>query len=67
MIKLQDTIIQTSTEDVINTLKFELAQKGLNRFAVVRLNGENLQTNLFTQVLLMNISTLCMVNLIGVQ
>ncbi len=45
MIKLQDTIIQTSTEDVINTLKFELAQKGLNRFSVVRLNGENLQTN----------------------
>ena len=45
MIKLQDTIIQTSTEDVINTLKFELAQKGLNRFAIVRLNGENLQSN----------------------
>lgn len=45
MIKLQDTIIQTSTEDVINTLRFELAQKGLNRFAVVRLNGENLQSN----------------------
>lgn len=45
MIKLQDTIIQTSTEDVINTLRFDLAQKGLNRFAVVRLNGENLQSN----------------------
>lgn len=45
MIKLQDTIIQTSTEDVINTLRFELAQKGLNRFAIVRLNGENLQSN----------------------
>ena len=45
MIKLADTIIQASTEDVINTLKFELAQKGLNRFAIVRLNGENLQSN----------------------
>ena len=45
MIKIDDTIIQASTEDVINTLKFELAQKGLNRFAIVRRNGENLQTN----------------------
>lgn len=45
MIKLQDTIIQASTEDVINTLRFDLAQKGLNRFAVVRPNGENLQSN----------------------
>ena len=45
MIKLADTIIQASTEDVINTLKFDLAQKELNRFAIVRLNGENLQSN----------------------
>ena len=45
MIKLADTIIQASTEDVINTLRFDLAQKGINRFAVVRLNGENLQSN----------------------
>ena len=45
MIKLADTIIQASTKDVINTLRFDLAQKGLNRFAVVRLNGENLQSN----------------------
>ena len=45
MIKLADTIIQTSTEDVINTLRFDLAQKGLNRFANVRRNGENLQSN----------------------
>lgn len=45
MIKLADTIIQASTEDVINTLRFDLAQKGLNRFAVVRHNGENLQSN----------------------
>ena len=45
MIKLQDTIIQTDTQSVLDMLKFDLAQKGLNRFAVVRLNGENLQTN----------------------
>ena len=45
MIKLADTIIQASTEDVINTLRFDLAQKGLNRFAIVRRNGENLQSN----------------------
>ena len=45
MIKLADTIIQTSTENVINTLRFDLAQKGLNRFAIVRRNGENLQSN----------------------
>ena len=45
MIKLADTIIQASTEDVINTLRFDLAQKGLNRFAIVRINGENLQSN----------------------
>ena len=45
MIKLADTIIQASTEDVINTLRFDLAQKGLNRFSIVRLNGENLQSN----------------------
>ena len=45
MIKLADTIIQASTEDVINTLRYDLAQKGLNRFAVVRPNGENLQSN----------------------
>ena len=45
MIKLQDTIIQTDTQSVLDRLKFDLAQKGLNRFAVVRLNGENLQSN----------------------
>ena len=45
MIKLQDTIIQADTQSVLDRLKFDLAQKGLNRFAVVRLNGENLQTN----------------------
>ena len=45
MIKINDTIIHASTEDVINTLRFDLAQKGLNRFAIVRLNGENLQSN----------------------
>lgn len=45
MIKLQDTIIQTETEDIINVLSAELAQKGMQRFSIVRHNGENLQTN----------------------
>lgn len=45
MIKLQDTIIQTETEDIINVLRTELAQKGMQRFSIVRHNGENLQTN----------------------
>lgn len=45
MINLQDTIIQTDIEDVINVLRAELAQKGMQRFSIVRHNGENLQTN----------------------
>lgn len=45
MINLQDTIIQTETEDIINVLREELAQKGMQRFSIVRHNGENLQTN----------------------
>ena len=45
MIKLQDTIIQTDTQSVLNMLKFDLAQKGMQRFSIVRHNGENLQTN----------------------
>lgn len=45
MIKLQDTIIQTETEDILNVLRAELAQKGMQRFPIIRHNGENLQTN----------------------
>lgn len=45
MIKLQDTIIQTETEDIINVLRAELAQKGMQRFPILRHNGDNLQTN----------------------
>ena len=45
MIKLQDTIIQTDTKSVLDMLKFDLAQKGMQRFSIVRHNGENLQTN----------------------
>ena len=45
MIKLQDTIIQTDTQSVLDMLKFDLAQKGMQRFSIVRHNGENLQTN----------------------
>lgn len=45
MIKLQDTIIQTDTQSVLNMLKFDLAQHGVDRFHIFRHNGENIQTN----------------------
>lgn len=45
MIKLQDTIIQTDTQSVLDILKFDLAQHGVNRFHIFRNNGENIQTN----------------------
>lgn len=45
MIKLQDTYIQTDTQSVLDVLKFELAQKGIDRFHIFRNNGENIQTN----------------------
>ena len=45
MIKLQDTIIQSDTQSVLDMLKFDLAQHGVNRFHIFRNNGENIQTN----------------------
>lgn len=45
MIKLQDTIIQTDTQSVLDMLKFDLAQHGVDRFHQFRRNGENLQSN----------------------
>lgn len=45
MIKLQDTYIQTDTQSVLDVLKFDLAQHGVNRFHIFRNNGENVQTN----------------------
>ena len=45
MIKLQDTIIQTDTQSVLDMLKFELAKHGVDRFHIFRNNGENVQTN----------------------
>lgn len=45
MIKLQDTIIQTDAQSVLDMLKFDLAQHGVNRFHLFRNNGENIQTN----------------------
>lgn len=44
MIKLDDTIIQADTEDMLKTLKAELYSKGINRFAYFRRNGDNIQT-----------------------
>ena len=45
MIKLQDTIIQSDTQSILDMLKFDLAQHGVNRFHIFRNNGDNIQTN----------------------
>ena len=45
MIKLQDTIIQTDTQSVLDRLKFDLAQHGVDRFHQFRRNGDNIQTS----------------------
>jgi DNA primase len=45
LLELQDTIIQTDTQSVLDTLKFDLAQHGVNRFHIFRNNGDNVQTN----------------------
>lgn len=45
MIKLQDTIIQSDTQSILYMLKFDLAQRGVNRFHMFRNNGDNVQTN----------------------
>lgn len=45
MIKLQDTIIQSDIQSILDMLKFDLAQHGVDRFHIFRGNGENLQTN----------------------
>ena len=40
MIKLQDTIIQTDTQSVLDMLKCDLAQHGVDRFHQFRHNGD---------------------------
>ena len=45
MIKIQDTIIQSDTQSVLDMLKFDLAQHGIDRFHIFRPNGSNIQTN----------------------
>lgn len=45
MIKLQDTIIQADTQSVLDMLKFDLAQHGVDRFHQFRHNGDNVQTS----------------------
>ena len=45
MIKLQDTIIQSDTQSILDMLKFDLAQHGVDRFHIFRNNDENIQTN----------------------
>lgn len=45
MIKIDDTIIQVDTLDMLKTLKAELYSKGIDRFHMFRNNGDNIQTN----------------------
>lgn len=45
LIKLQDTIIQADTQSILDMLKFELAQHGVDRFHQFRRNGDNIQTS----------------------
>ena len=45
MIKLHNTIIQATTQAVLDELKIDLAKHGMDRFHVFRNNGENIQTN----------------------
>lgn len=45
MIKLQDAIIQSDTQSILDMLKFDLAQHGVDRFHIFRNNGDNVQTN----------------------
>lgn len=45
MIKLQDTIIQSDTQSILDMLKFDLAQHGVDRFHIFRNNEDNVQTN----------------------
>ena len=40
MIKLQDTIIQSDTQSILDMLKFDLAQHGVDRFHIFRNNGD---------------------------
>ena len=45
MIKLQNTIIQATTQAVLDELRIDLAKHGMDRFHMFRNNGENIQTN----------------------
>lgn len=45
MIQLDDMLIQADTLDVLNVVKAELAERGIQRFNTVRENGSNIQTN----------------------
>ena len=45
MIQLDDMLIQADTLDVLNVMKAELAEHGIQRFNTVRENGDNIQTN----------------------
>lgn len=45
MLRLDDIILQTDTQTILNVLKSELAIRGIDRFHIFRPNGANIQTN----------------------
>lgn len=45
MLRLDDIILQTDTQTILNVLKSELAIRGIDRFHMFRPNGSNIQTN----------------------
>lgn len=45
MLRLDDIILQTDTQTILNVLKSELAIRGIDRFHTFRPNGSNIQTN----------------------
>lgn len=45
MLRLDDIILQTDTQTILNVLKSELAIRGIDRFHIFRPNGSNIQTN----------------------
>lgn len=45
MLRLDDIILQTDTQTILNVLKSELTIRGIDRFHIFRPNGSNIQTN----------------------
>lgn len=45
MIKLENALIQADMQDILNVLKTDLFNKGIERFQIFRPNNRNIQTN----------------------